>query len=138
MPDPRYRPGHRRKPKIALALDSAAGVLVGILLTILASAGVSLFIPPGAERFSALVISTMIAWPIGGGLGVWLSMGPPLKTRVLGWALAASILASAVLALPIWLAPESVPVRVLGIVAVGLLGPCFTRLVANRARQRSD
>jgi hypothetical protein len=134
--DPRYRPGRRRSPIVALLLNWAAGVLVAILITMLGLGLMQLFVEPGLARLGALVTVTFIAWPLGAALGVWLSAEPPLRARVLVYALASCLVGTAIVSLPIWIDIDADVVRGVSGIAALLLAPVFARLGIGLVRRR--
>lgn len=138
MLDPRYRPGRRRKPLTAALLDWGAGVLLGILATLIGFGVVTLVVDPGLERLGAQVIATFIAWPIGAALGVWLSIGPPMSARGLAYALALTLVGTAIVLIPVWLDVDVELLRGISGVAVLLLAPAFARLGVRLTRPRED
>ena len=138
MIDARYRPGRRRKPITAAVLDWAAGVLIGALLTLLGSGVIGLVVEPGLARTSALVTTTMILWPLGASLGVWLAMDRPLTARVLAYALGSSLVGSGVLLAPIWMGVDSSWVRGVSGIAALIVAPAFARLAVTLARARES
>ncbi|WP_146157859.1 hypothetical protein [Enhygromyxa salina] len=133
-----YRPGRRRKPMISVVLDWAAGVLVGILALMLGAGVVALVVPAGLERIDALMRMTMIVWPIGAGVGVWLSFGQPFTARALVGGLALAFAGAGALMLPVWLDVESDLLRGLAQVAALVSAPGFARLAVALARGRDD
>jgi hypothetical protein len=138
MIDKRYRPGRRRKPLTAAVLDWAAGVLIGALITLLGSAVVGLVVEPGLARTSALVTTTLIVWPLGASLGVWLAMDRPLTARVFAHALGSTVLGCGVLLGPIWMGVDTSWVRGVSGIAALILAPAFARLGVTLARARSS
>lgn len=138
MIDPRYRPGRRRKPVVAWLLNWAAGVLFGILATLLSWLLVRVLVDDGLERLGAMVMATFIAWPLGAVLGVWLSDSPPPRNgRALGYALLMTVLGTAIVLLPYWLDVDADVVRGISGIAALVLAPVFARLGIGLARQRS-
>ncbi|HLT37355.1 MAG TPA: hypothetical protein VK034_13775 [Enhygromyxa sp.] len=135
MADPRYRPGRRRKPVVAWILHWAAGVLFGILATLLSFLLVRVLVEPGLERLGALVTATFIAWPIGAVLGVWLAASPPPRSgRALGYALLVVVIGTAIVLLPFWLDVDADVLRGVSGIAALLLAPAFARLGVGLAR----
>ena len=136
MVDPRYRPGRRRTPTLALLLDWAAGVLIGIVLTLIGAGLVSLFVDEGMARLGALVTTLLVTWPVGAALGVWLSAGRPLTGRRIAYALVASLVGGGLLMLPHWIDVESDLVRMTAGIAALVLTPAFARLGLGLARRQ--
>ncbi len=135
MVDPRYRPGRRRKPVIALLLDWAAGVLLGILATLIGFWLVRMFVTPGLERLGA-VTAAFIAWPLGAVLGVWLSADRPRSVRGLLYAFGLTLLGTAVVLLPFWTDVDADLVRGVSGIAALVLAPVFARLGVGLAHRR--
>ena len=136
MVDPRYRPGRRNAPKIAMLADWAAGLLIAILLTLIVAWLVSAI--SGRELASPQVMLPTLAftWPLGSALGVWLSAGRPLTGSRFAHALGCSLLGGAVVTLPIWLALEPAGLQVAGGIAGLVLTPACARIGHSFARKR--
>jgi hypothetical protein len=129
--DPRYRPGRRRKPTVAWLLDWAAGVLLGLLAALLGLGLAALLGDPATPWAWALG-----AWPLGAGIGVWLGAGPPLHSKTLAAALAASVLAAGLVLAPAWLL-ELDGLRIAAAIAVLVAAPACARLALGWARPSS-
>jgi hypothetical protein len=114
---------------IAFALDWAAGVLIGILATLIVFVFVSARMPEGVEQLRALARATTVAWGAGAALGVWLSSGRPFAARALILGALASVLGCGLLMLPTLLELDSELLRGLASVAALLLVPALARLV---------
>ncbi|KIG17645.1 hypothetical protein DB30_02920 [Enhygromyxa salina] len=133
-----YRPGRRRKPVVSIVLDWAAGVLVGILLVMVGAGLVSLFVPPGPERAGALIHMSIVVWPIGAALGVWLSFGQPFTARALLGGLGLAVVGAGAVMVPVWLDVDAELLRGLAQVAALVSAPGFARLGVALARGRDD
>ena len=135
MVDPRFRPGRRRKPTVAWLLDWAAGVLLGIVAVLITLGLVHVLVASGPGKPHVSVTASMVAWPIGAALGVWLGAGPPLRLGVWLSAQLAAALGAAVLLSPIFLGLESAPLRGLAGVAAAILVPACARVGLGLTRR---
>ncbi|NVB43018.1 hypothetical protein G6O69_34670 [Pseudenhygromyxa sp. WMMC2535] len=135
-PDKRYGPGRRRRTWVAWLLDWAAGLLIAIVLLALGAGGIALVVEPSQARVTATLIATMITWPLGAALGVWLSMGRPFSVRALGLGLLATCVGVGLLTSPYWLELELL--RTASAIAALIAAPLFARLTIDGVRARED
>ncbi|GEM_PF-2105656 len=130
--------GYGPAPRRAIAgwlLDWAAGVLIGILLAALVIGVLTLFIPVGPRRLSAMFIVMLFAWPVGVPLGVWLSAGKPLTPRPLAYAFSLALIGAGLSMCPYWLDVDSSLLRALGSVTALLTTPIFARIGHSLGRR---
>jgi hypothetical protein len=135
-----YGPGLRRQPIAAVLLDWAAGVLIGILLVMLGAGVVALLVPAGAERIDTLMRMSVVVWPIGAALGVWLSVGRPFTARALALGLGLTLVGAGLLMLPVWVHAASELLRGVSRIAALVCAPGFARVgvALARGRDRDD